>query len=162
MKIVENESNDIELVDWFEEESKITGDEFKQLIPSCNTNTFDIQKINYLLGNVNICNRDYTNDLRTHYIINNKDLNIKTKLELLKDNYSNYWNLPEELLFNLAREKLGEKWDYDDIKNRRQKWLDKKHKEEQEDKQENKFQKELKKQIKNEPNFIIKKKTINF
>ncbi len=163
MKIVEEEEGTVlQLVDYFEEPSKFTGDEFKNLLPTHKHNTFDIQKINYLIGNVNICNKDMTNDLRTYYIKNTLELTQKQKLNLLVDNYKNYWDLPEEFIFSIAKEKLGEKWDYEDIQKRRKKWLEKKKLEEEQDKQEIKFQKELERQKKKEPNFKIEKKTINF
>ena len=165
MKLVEVElenNNDIKLIDYFEDESKLTGEDFRQQIPVCNHNTFNIQQLNYFVGNVNICNIDKTNDLRTHFIVNNRDLNIKSKLELLKDNYKNYWNLPEDFLFSIAREKLGEKWDYEDIKRRRKEWIAKKKKEEEEDKQENRFERELEKQKKVESNFKWETKTLHF
>ena len=154
--------DDITLIDYFEEESKLTGKDFKQFIPACNTNTFDIQKINYLLGNVNICNKDLTNDLRTYYIKNNLELTTKQKLNLLVDNYKNYYNLPEDFLFSIAREKLGLPFDYHDVKKRRQQWIDKCKKEYEEDKQENKFDRELKKQKEKECTFKIEKKVLIF
>ena len=159
MKLVESEST---LIDYFEEENKLSGEEFEKCLPKIKPNTFDIQKINYLLGNVNICNKDFTNDLFTYYVKNNKDLSIKTKLELLKENYSNYWDLPEDLLFSIAREKLGEKWDFEDIKKRREKWIEKMIKENQENNLENEFEKEINKQKKKESNIKFEKKVLIF
>ena len=121
----DDSENTFKLIDYFEEESKLSSEEFVKHIPACNPNTFDIQKINYLIGNINICNKDLTNDLRTHYIKNNLELTTKQKLNLLVDNYKNYYDLPEEFLHSIAREKLGLPFDYHDIARRRQQWLDK-------------------------------------
>jgi len=150
------------LIDFFEDDNKLPSEEFVNCIPKCNTNTFDIQKINYLLGNVNICNKDCTNDLRTYYIKNNVELTTKQKLNLLVDNYKNYYNLPEEFLHSIAREKLGLPFDYHDIKKRREQWLEKCKKEKEEDLQENRFERQLEKQKKNESTFKIEKKVLTF
>ncbi len=158
----EDSENTFKLIDYFEEESKLSSEEFVKLIPACNPNTFDIQKINYLIGNVNICNKDWTNDLRTYYIKNNLELTTKQKLNLLVDNYKNYYDLPEEFLHSIAREKLGLPFDYHDIARRRQQWLDKCKKERDEDKQEDKFLRELEKQKKKESTFKIEKKILTF
>tara|TARA_R100001463_G_scaffold27214_1_gene63209 strand:+ start:488 stop:985 length:498 start_codon:yes stop_codon:yes gene_type:complete len=150
------------LIDFFESENKLDSEDFLKVLPTTKPNTFDIQKINYLLGNVNICNRDNTNDLRTHYIINNKDLTIKNKLNLLVDNYKNYYNLPEDFLVSIAREKLNLPFDYHDVKKRRKEWLEKCKKEKEEDLQENRFEKQLNKQKQKEGTFKIEKKIITF
>jgi|TARA_R100000084_G_scaffold63529_1_gene27551 hypothetical protein len=159
MKLVESEST---LIDYFEEENKLSGEEFENCLPKTKPNTFDVQKINYLLGNINICNKDWTNDLRTHYIKNNLELSTKQKLNLLVDNYKNYCNLPEDFLHSIAREKLGLPFDYHDIAKRRQQWLDKCKKEKEEDKQEDRFERELEKQKKRESTFKIEKKILTF
>ena len=154
--------NTLNLIDFFEDENKLNSDEFVKCIPPCNTNTFDIQKINYLLGNVNICNRDCTNDLRTHFIKNNLELTTKQKLNLLVDNYKNYYNLPEEFLHSIAREKLGLPFDYHDVKKRREQWLEKCRREKEEDLQEDRFERQLEKQKKKETTFKIEKKVLTF
>ena len=154
--------NTFKLIDFFEEESKLSGEEFESVLPKIKPNTFDIQKINYLIGNVNICNKDWTNDLRTHYIKNNLELTTKQKLNLLVDNYKNYYDLPEDFLHSIAREKLGLPFDYHDVARRRQQWLDKCKREKEEDKQEDKFQRELEKQKKKESTFKIEKKILTF
>jgi len=154
--------NTFKLIDYFEEESKLTGEEFEKHIPVCRPDTFDIQKINYLIGNVNICNKDWTNDLRTYYIKNNLELSTKQKLNLLVDNYKNYYDLPEEFLHSIAREKLGLPFDYHDVARRRQQWLDKRKKEREEKKKEDKFERKLEKQKKRESTFKIEKKILTF
>jgi hypothetical protein len=153
----------MKLIDWYEEPNpyKIKDPEFFNLIPPKREH-FNYNKINYLLGNINICNIDKTNDLRTYYIKNNLDLTMKKKLELLKENYNNYWKLPEEFLFSLAREKLGLPTPYQIIKDKRKLWLDKKKKEEEEDKLEDKFQKVLKKKDLQEMKIINEKKILIF
>jgi len=150
--------NTLKLIDYFEAPNKLTDEDFFKELPTIKPNTFDIQKINYLLGNVNICNKDFTNDLRTHYIKNNLDLTTKQKLNLLADNYKKYYDLPEDFLFSIAREKLGLPFDYHDVKKRRQQWIDKCKKEHEEDKQENKFEIELEKQKKKKVLLKLKKK----
>lgn len=150
------------LIDFFEEENKLSNEEFVNCIPTSNTNTFDIQKINYLLGNINICNRDCTNDLRTYFIKNNLELTTKQKLNLLVDNYKNYYKLPEEFLYSIAREKLGLPFDYHDVKRRREQWLEKCRREKEEDLQEDRFERQLEKQKKNESTFKIEKKVLTF
>ena len=136
--------NTLNLIDFFEDENKLNSEEFVNCIPPCNTflfaNSFPV----------------------LHFIKNNLELTTKQKLNLLVDNYKNYYNLPEEFLHSIAREKLGLPFDYHDVKRRREQWLEKCRREKEEDLQEDRFQRQLEKQKKNESTFKIEKKVLTF
>ena len=69
--------------------------------------TIDFEKINYLIGHLNICDIDFSQCLKVKILKDNSKISYEIKIKELVKSLKLKYNFPDAFLECMAREKLG-------------------------------------------------------